>query len=114
MDDKDRQQLGRLLRSAREGKGFTIDDVMVELRVRNLPDMMAMSRTKINNIENGTIAKVDPHDVQILAAVYGVTVESLSPAMAEALETFARDWAVIEGGASTESPCTSGRVPVAA
>jgi transcriptional regulator with XRE-family HTH domain len=110
--------LGRRLLAARTEAGMTTDDVIDALKAA-LPRHMVMSRTKLNQLEKGHVAKPDPFDVELLAAVYGREVRDLSESIADDLERVRR-FVLIRGGddgGSPGSPCTPTsllRTPVSA
>lgn len=107
------QELGRRLMEARKAMGFTMEDVIVQLALKNLPKQMSMSKGKIGHLEKGYYEKPDPFDIEVLAAIYKKKVEELSPEAAEALERY-RNFLVIEGGGSPGSPWTPDFEPAAA
>lgn len=78
------------LKEAREAAGLSQVDVAFEARVK-LPEPMWISQVKVSRLEGGKIGedKADPHDIQFLAHLYGVTTSELSELAAERLESFA-------------------------
>lgn len=105
--------LGERLVAARIAKGLKQEQLLVEFDRRNLPEQMRMSRSKLINLEKGVTAKPDAFDIEILATIYGVPVETLSPEIAEILDGY-RNFVVIPGGADQGSPCTPDLEPQAA
>lgn len=117
----DTVSLGRKLLAAREAKGWTTDEVLIQMHQR-LPRALFMSRTKINALELGRTAKPDPFDVAALAYIYDIGVGELDEGIAEALVECARvipmtgnqnTSAGVEGDAH-QSRCSATRQAVAA
>lgn len=108
--------LGARLLAAREARQMTTDDVIDELK-RQLPKTMVMSRTKLNHLERGVTAHPDPFDVERLAAIYGVTLASLSPELAAQVEAHRR-FVVVDGdGPAPDTagiPCSTERLAAVA
>lgn len=98
--------LGRRLQAGRQAKGMTIDDVIDRLKAE-LPRPMVMSRGKLSQMEKGHVAKPDPFDVQLLAVIYEIPLEELSPQIAEQIAAHRR-FVLIPGGdhPGPGSPCT--------
>lgn len=84
------QELGATLRRARDEAGLTLDDVIVEFRLRNIPTSMSMSRGKIGQLEKGYVANPDPWDLLLLATVYGKDLREISPEAAEDIDSYRR------------------------
>lgn len=76
------------LRRARAEAGYTLDDVLVEMRTR-LPKPMLASKGTLQRIETAVPEdKADIHLVEFLCTLYGVDVADVSPLIAQALEQF--------------------------
>lgn len=74
------------LKKAREDKGFSLEDVGYELR-KIAPRQWWSSRATIHRLESGIVKEenVDPVLLWLLAKVYDVALEELSPTSAAAM-----------------------------
>jgi transcriptional regulator with XRE-family HTH domain len=78
------------LRAAREAAGYTLDDVLTEMRTR-LPRALWTSKGTLQRIETEVAEdRVDIHLVAFLCALYERPVEYVSPAIAVALADYRR------------------------
>lgn len=82
------QELGAILRQARDDAEMTLDDVIVEFSLRNIPSSMKMSRGKIGQLEKGYVAHPDPWDLLLLATVYGKELRDISPEAADDIDSY--------------------------
>lgn len=82
--------IGERLRHAREVKGMSYDDVMMDLARRFPTNTLIPSKTTINNLEMGATKKPSPHVIELLCAVYDVKLADIAPEMVDDLVAFQR------------------------
>ncbi|MGY4098651.1 helix-turn-helix domain-containing protein [Nocardia sp. R16R-3T] len=78
-----RRQLGRALREAREGAGFTLERAARE---------MEMGKTSVIRVEKGHNDKVKVRDVEGFGRVYGLDEQRIEELKALAQETATKSW----------------------
>jgi transcriptional regulator with XRE-family HTH domain len=78
-----RRQLGRALREAREGAGFTLE---------RAAQLMEMGKTSVGRIEKGQNDKVKLRDVEAFGKLYGLGAEQIEQLKALAQQTATRSW----------------------
>ncbi|MEU2120838.1 helix-turn-helix domain-containing protein [Nocardia niwae] len=78
-----RRQLGRALREAREGAGFTLE---------RAAQLMEMGKTSVGRIEKGQNDKVRLRDVEAFGKLYGLDVEQIEQLKALAQQTPTKSW----------------------
>lgn len=78
-----RRQLGRALREARQGAGFTLEQAAQE---------MEMSKTSVIRIEKGQNDKVKLRDVDAFGRLYGLGEEQIEELKALAQQTATKSW----------------------
>ncbi|MEU6562928.1 helix-turn-helix domain-containing protein [Nocardia nova] len=84
-----RRQLGRFLREAREGAGFTLAQV---------GELVDISRPVVQRIEAGKILKVRKQDVEALCKLYDLSVEDTEAAVDLAVQARKKSWHHVYGG----------------
>lgn len=78
-----RRQLGRALRDAREGAGFTLD---------RAAQLMEMGKTSLGRIEKGQNDKVRLRDIEALGRLYGTPAERVEELKALAQQMATKSW----------------------
>lgn len=78
-----RRQLGRALREAREGAGFTLEHVAREMEI---------SKTSIIRVEKGHNEKVKLHDVERYGDLYDLDEDRIAELKALAQQTATKSW----------------------
>ncbi|GAB2548368.1 helix-turn-helix domain-containing protein [Nocardia heshunensis] len=78
-----RRQLGRFLREARDGAGFTVEQAA---------ELMEWNKSTLSRLERGLTEKVRVRDVLGLCEVYGLDEEKTAAAKALAEQTPAKSW----------------------
>ncbi|WP_433731974.1 helix-turn-helix domain-containing protein [Nocardia sp. CA-129566] len=78
-----RRQLGRALREAREGAGFTLE---------RAAQLMEMGKASLGRIEKGQNDKVKLRDVEALGNLYGISQEQIAELKALAQQTATKMW----------------------
>lgn len=78
-----RRQLGRFLREAREGVGFTVDQAAT---------LMEWNKSTLSRLERGLTEKVRVRDVLSLCAVYGLDAGKTATARSLADQKPAKSW----------------------
>jgi transcriptional regulator with XRE-family HTH domain len=78
-----RRQLGRALRDAREGAGFTLD---------RAAQLMEMGKTSLGRIEKGQNDKVRLRDIDALGQLYGVPADRVEKLKALAQQMATKSW----------------------
>lgn len=78
-----RRQLGRALREAREGAGFTLE---------RAAQLMEMGKTSVGRIEKGQNDKVRLRDIEAFGQLYGLAAEHVEQLKALAQQAPTRSW----------------------
>ncbi|MEU6190596.1 helix-turn-helix transcriptional regulator [Nocardia sp. NPDC047038] len=78
-----RRQLGRALREAREGAGFTLE---------RAAQLMEMGKTSVGRIEKGQNDKVKLRDVEAFGKLYGLGSERIEELKTLAQQTATKGW----------------------
>jgi transcriptional regulator with XRE-family HTH domain len=78
-----RRQLGRALREAREGAGFTLE---------RAAQLMEMGKTSVGRIEKGQNDKVKLRDVEAFGKLYGLSSERIEELTTLAQQTATKGW----------------------
>ncbi|WP_067673505.1 helix-turn-helix domain-containing protein [Nocardia miyunensis] len=78
-----RRQLGRALRDAREGAGFTLE---------RSAQLMEMGKTSLGRIEKGQNDKVRLRDIETLGELYGLAAERVEELKALAQQMATKSW----------------------
>ncbi|WP_040865150.1 helix-turn-helix domain-containing protein [Nocardia exalbida] len=78
-----RRQLGRYLKEAREGSGFTLE---------RAASLMEWNKSTLSRLERGLTEKVRVRDVSGLCEIYGLTDENAAVARVLAEQTPAKSW----------------------
>ncbi|MGY2125293.1 helix-turn-helix domain-containing protein [Nocardia gipuzkoensis] len=78
-----RRQLGRALREAREGAGFTLE---------RAAQLMEMGKTSVGRIEKGQNDKVRLRDVEAFGNLYGLGAEQIAELKALAQQSATKSW----------------------
>ncbi|WP_280259281.1 helix-turn-helix domain-containing protein [Nocardia abscessus] len=78
-----RRQLGRALREAREGAGFTLE---------RAAQLMEMGKTSVGRIEKGQNDKVRLRDVEAFGNLYGLGAEQIEELKALAQQSATKSW----------------------
>ncbi len=78
-----RRQLGRALREAREGAGFTLE---------RAAQLMEMGKTSVGRIEKGQNDKVKLRDVEAFGNLYGLDTDQIEQLKALAQQSATKSW----------------------